>query len=141
MKYEVKVDVKAPPEVLWSVLADPSHWPLISDSFIKVEPQGAGGLELGAVYLVRQPSIRPMKWTVTELEPGTAFTWRMSVPGVTSTGAHRVVAQPGGSRLELVLEQTGLLSRAISAMGGAHYRALVDREAATFAGAAEHRAR
>lgn len=141
MRYEVQVDVEAPPAVLWSVLADPAEWPMLSDSFLKVEQVRGSGLAVGAAYKVRQPSIRAMRWTVTAMEPGIAFTWRMAVPGTATTGAHRVVPRGTASRLELVLEQTGLLSRPLWAMGGAHYRALVEREAATFAGAAEHRAR
>lgn len=142
MRYDVQVDVEAPAEVLWSVVADPSQWPLISDSFIKVAPVGDGELVVGQRYVVRQPGIRSMSWTVTEVEDGTAFTWRSSVLGIRTDGIHRVVARgQGTSRLELAMEQSGPLSRLVAAMGGAHYRALVDREAATMAGAAEHRAR
>ncbi|KAA1419923.1 polyketide cyclase [Mumia zhuanghuii] len=141
MRYEVQVDVAAPAEVAWSVLADPSEWPLITDSFIKVTPKGAGGLVVGQRYVVRQPSMRAMSWRVTEVEEGVGFTWRATVLGVRTEASHRVVARETGARFELVLEQTGLLAGMTGAIGGTHYRALVDREAATFAGAAEHRAR
>lgn len=141
MRHEVEVDVEAPPEVVWSVVGDPTQWPMLSDSFLKVEQREGDGLAVGSVYLVRQPNIRAMPWTVTACEPGTGFTWRASVPGVTTTGSHQITPRGDASRLLVALDQTGLLSRAVWAMGGAHYRALVDREAATFAGAAEHRAR
>ncbi|MGH1562983.1 SRPBCC family protein [Mumia sp. DW29H23] len=141
MRYAVQVDVEAPADVLWTVVAEPTGWPLISDSFIKVTPETADGLVVGQRYLVKQPSIRAMRWTVTEVEPGAAFTWRSSVLGVRTEASHRVVPTGGGAQLHLEMVQSGPLARAVASMGGAHYRALVDREAATLAGAAEHRAR
>ena len=135
------VDVDAPAAVLWSVVADPTQWPFVSDSFIAVTPKGEGAVVVGERFVVRQPGIRPMHWTVTDVEDGVAFTWRSEVLGVRSEGSHRVEPTPSGSRLHLTLAMSGPLSRAVGAMGGSHYRALVDREAATLAGAAEHRAR
>ncbi|WP_370614038.1 SRPBCC family protein [Mumia qirimensis] len=141
MRYEVGVDVDAPVEVAWTVLADPAEWPLLTDSFIKVRPKDGSGLVVGQRYVVRQPSMRALTWLVTDVEPGAGFTWRSSVLGVRTEASHRFVPRGSGSRLELRLVQSGPLARITGAIGGTHYRALVDREAATFAGAAEHRAR
>lgn len=141
MRHEVSVDVEAPASVLWSVVADPTQWPFLSDSFTRVTTEGEGPIAVGQRYVVRQPGIRAMPWTVTEVDDGVAWSWQASMLGVRTVATHRVEPAGGGARLHLSMVMSGLLARPIGAIGGAHYRALVDREAVTMAGAAEHRAR
>jgi hypothetical protein len=49
-------------------------------------------------------------WQVTEIEPGSSWTWVQRSPGVRVTARHYVSAQPGGRTLvRQQLDQGGLL--------------------------------
>ena len=49
-------------------------------------------------------------WKVTELEPGTSWTWVQRSPGVNVTARHYVTARPdGGTLVRQELDQGGVL--------------------------------
>lgn len=110
MNFQTTVDIAAPPDVVWPVIAAVEAWCEWTPSVRSIRRLGGGPLDVGSRALVRQPRLPPALWTVSALEPGAAFTWVTWSPGVTVVADHRVVAAPGGSRVTLAVRFEGLLA-------------------------------
>ena len=109
-RYEIAVEIPAPPERVWAVMSDVERWPEWTPSVTKVERLDGGPLAVGSRARIRQPNLLPAVWQVTELRPGRGFTWVTRSPGVRVTGIHAVEPAPGGSRATLSLEFAGPLA-------------------------------
>ena len=128
MEQSTTVDIAAPPERVWEVLADVERWSEWSETVIWVRRLDEGPLRSGSRARINQPKIPETEYVVTELEPGQSFTWVATGPGVTTTARHTVEALPGGgSRVQLAVEQGGL----VGSVMGRFYRGLTDRYLAT----------
>ena len=128
MEQSTTVDIAAPPERVWEVLADVERWSEWSETVIWVRRLDEGPLRSGSRARINQPKIPETEYVVTELEPGRSFTWVATGPGVTTTARHTVEALPGGgSRVQLAVEQGGL----VGSVMGRFYRGLTDRYLAT----------
>ena len=128
MEQSTTVDIAAPPERVWEVLADVERWSEWSETVIWVRRLDEGPLRSGSRARINQPKIPETEYVVTELEPGQSFTWVATGPGVTTTARHTVEALPGGgSRVRLAVEQGGL----VGSVMGRFYRGLTDRYLAT----------
>ncbi len=132
------IDVAAPPERVWDVLADVERWPEWTESVTRVRALDAGPLVVGSRVEVAQPRIPTGTYTVTALEPGRAFTWEQRQPSSTVTARHECTPVPGGgTRVELGVVMSG----ALGAVMGRLYRGLTRRylamEAAGLKAAAE----
>src|SRR4029450_3222856 len=89
---------------------------------------------------VKQPGMPRLVWEVTEYVPGQVFSWASKAPGVTTTGGHRLVADPGGSgsggdgpgdsgTVTLTLDQDGFLASVVWRLTGSRSRRYVQMEA------------
>ncbi|MFD0899858.1 SRPBCC family protein [Actinomadura sediminis] len=136
MRFEITVDVAAPPERVWSVLADVERLPGLTPSMESVELLD-GPLRLGARARIRQPRLAAAVWSVTEFTEGESFTWVSRAPGVTTTAGHLVQAAPDGASLQLTLVQEGPLAPVIGLLFGRRARAYVTMEANALKKAAE----
>ncbi|WP_148571232.1 SRPBCC family protein [Nocardioides caldifontis] len=108
--YEETVEVAAPPEVVWSVLVDVEGWPRWTASMTSVELVTPGPLRLGSVAKVKQPKLPPSTFTVDGFEEGRSFSWSAASPGISSTGDHRIEPTATGSRVTVVLHQSGAMA-------------------------------
>ena len=114
----------ASPERVWEVLVDVERWPEWTDSVTSVRPLDAGPLAVGSRVEVSQPRIPTGTYTVTALEPGSAFSWEQRQPGSTVTAHHVCARLPdGGTRVELRVVMTGVVGRVV----GRLYRRLTER--------------
>ncbi len=111
------------------MLFDVACWPEWTPTVDSVERLDQGPLQVGSRAKVRQPKIPPAVWEVTELVDGRRFTWVSRTPGVTSVGRHEVVAEDGGCRVTLSIEQTGLLSAVAALLWGRLTQRYVETEA------------
>ncbi|MBE1534966.1 SRPBCC family protein [Actinomadura algeriensis] len=137
MRFEITVDVAAPPERVWSVMADVERLPDLTPSMDGVELLD-GPLRLSARARVRQPRLATAVWTVTEFTERESFAWESRAAGVTTTGGHFVRPAPdGGATLRLTLVQTGPLAPVIGLLFGRRARAYVTMEAHAVKKAAE----
>ena len=110
MRFEASIEVAAPAHEVFATYADVEHWPDWTTSVTSVERLDNGPLRVGSRARVRQPRLPVAVWEVTELLPGTSFTWVARGPGVRTTGIHRVEAlADGNTRAVAVLEQAGPL--------------------------------
>lgn len=111
MHYEIEVDIDAAPDAVWAVLADVERWPEWTPSMTLVRRLEDGPFGVDSTVRVRQPRLPQAVYTVTEYEPGQAFTWTTTSPGVTTVGDHQVVPRDGGhTTVRLALDQTGVLT-------------------------------
>lgn len=109
MLTERRFHVDAPTDAVWAVLSDVERWPEWTDSITSLQLLEPGDLRIGARAKIKQPSIPPVVWTVTELDPGRYFVWRAS--GLMPTvGVHRVEPDGDGSMVTLSVEQSGIFS-------------------------------
>ena len=115
---ETTVTIGVPPEQVWPVLVDVESWPELTASMNRVQKLDEGPLREGARVRIEQPKLPPATWTVTELVENDRFVWRARGPGFTTIARHEVIPTDGGSRLRLVVEQTGPLGGLVGRLGG-----------------------
>ncbi len=124
MELSTSIDVAASPERVWEVLTDVESWPEWTDSVSGVRALDAGPLAVGSRVEISQPRIPTGTYTVTSLDPGSAFTWEQRQPGSTVSAHHECAPLPdGGTRVELRVVMSG----AVGGLVGRLYRRLTER--------------
>ena len=89
--------IPAPPEVVWRLLVDVAEWPRWGPSVRRAAlDDGSSQLSGGAAGTVWTAVGFPVRFVITDFEPGRRWAWK--VAGVTATG-HEVIAVPGGCRV------------------------------------------
>jgi uncharacterized membrane protein len=138
--HETSIEIAASPELIWSTLSDVERWPEWTRSVSEVERLDTGDFGAGSRARVKQPGMPRLVWEVTEYVPGEVFSWASKAPGVTTTGGHRLVADPGGRdsggdvaddpvSVTLTLGQEGLLAPVVWRLTGPRSRRYVQMEA------------
>lgn len=139
-EFTTTVEINAPCNAVWEVLATPELWPRWTTSMTQVAMLD-GKFGDGAQVRTIQPGLRPAVWTVTEFRPGTGFTWTSRAPGVTTTGEHVVIPMSTDrTRLRLRLWHSGALARVVYLLFGGRTRRYVTLEAEGLKQAAEQQA-
>ncbi|GAA2704407.1 SRPBCC family protein [Micromonospora olivasterospora] len=124
MRFEVATEISADVERVWAVLADVERWPEWTASVRSARRLEPGPLTVGSTARLEQPRLRTAVWRVVAAEPPHGFVWVSRAPGVRTRGGHRIVPLGDGRvRVELTLEQSGLLARPV----GWRYGELVRR--------------
>ena len=120
MRADVTVHIAAPPERVWSIVADIGAWPTWTDSITTLTPLDAGPLRVGSRAKIKQPRLPVTTWTVTELVEGRSFVWVATGPGFRTVAEHRVEPAGDGSVVTLSIDQRGpvgwLVGRATTAL-------------------------
>jgi uncharacterized membrane protein len=138
MQFETKVEIDASAAAVWAALVDIQDWPEWTKSMQDVRWLDGDSIRVGARARIKQPGTPALTWTVTELDPGSAFAWQASSPGIKTIGTHAVsAAGEGRTALTLGLRQTGALAGLIGALTGARTRRFVQMEADGLKRAAE----
>jgi uncharacterized protein YndB with AHSA1/START domain len=138
--HATSIEIAASPELIWSTLSDVERWPEWTRSVTEVERLDAGDLGAGSRARVKQPGMPRLVWEVTEYVPGEVFSWTSKAPGVTTTGGHRLAADPNGRgsggdapgdrvTVTLTLDQEGFLAPVVWRLTGARSRRCVQMEA------------
>ena len=135
-KFNVAVDIDAPPEKVFAVLCDVERWPEWTPSVTRVQRLGTGPFAIGSSAHVRQPKLRPAVWQVTELEENRNFTWVTRAPGLRMKAGHLIERQGAGSRALLSFELSGLIAPVVSRL----YGGLIAQYIATESRGLKHRA-
>lgn len=125
METSTTVEIDAPPERVWDVLADVERWPEWSETVDAVVRLGGDGLGVGSRVRIEQPKLPPAEYVVTACEPGREFTWETRSPGVRVTAWHRVTPRgDGGSSVWLAVRQSGPVG---AVMGRLFFKGLTER--------------
>lgn len=90
--WTVSRDIPAPADTVWQILVDLDAWPRWGPTVSGASLDGPG-FELGATGRVWTPVGVPLPFTISELDPGRMWGWR--VAGVPAT---RHGVEPGGQR-------------------------------------------
>jgi uncharacterized membrane protein len=110
MIIEDSVEIDAPAQLVWEVFSDVERWPEWTASVTSLVARDGTGLAVGKRFAIKQPGMSKLVWKVTEIDPGSSWTWVQRSPGVRVTARHWVSTQPGGRTLvRQQLEQRGLL--------------------------------
>jgi carbon monoxide dehydrogenase subunit G len=136
-RFQHVISIGAPPERVWDVLVDIERWPARIPTVDQAERLDDGPLAVGARTRLAQPKLPEAVWTVTELTPGSAFTWTSTSPGVRVTASHLVEPAPEGSRLTLAIDLGGWMAPVGWLMTRSLTQRYVQTEAASIKAAAE----
>lgn len=110
MRFQQSIDIEAPRQRVWDVLADLEGWPQRIETVDVVELLTPAPVGTGSRVRLKQPRLPEGTWEVTAWDPPSYFEWRQQSGGVTTVAGHRVDAlEEGRSRLTLTLEMRGLL--------------------------------
>jgi len=99
------VNVAAPPEAVWSLLAEPARWHEWSPYVAGGEGLGDPEVEAGAVGVVLLRGGVRIGAEILEVVPGHSWTWRVKGLEV----HHEVEATPHGTRLTMTPSGSGRL--------------------------------
>ena len=104
------IEIAAPPRLVWDVFSDVERWPDWTDSVTSLAGLDGPAVAVGKRFAIKQPGMQKLVWRVTEIDPGSSWTWVQRSPGVLVTARHWVIAQPGGGTLvRQQLDQRGVL--------------------------------
>jgi uncharacterized membrane protein len=107
---EDSIEIAAPPELVWQVFSDVERWPEWTASVTSLVGLDHAALAVGRRFAIKQPGMPQLVWQVTDLEPGSSWTWVQRSPGGLVTARHYVNAAPGGRTLvRQELDQSGVL--------------------------------
>ena len=109
--FSITVEIPASRQEVWSVVTDVERWPEWTESISRVIRLSPGPLQFGSRVRIHQPKLPPAFWRVTELVPGTGFTWVSVAPGVRVTAQHTAEEIPIGTHVRLSIRYEGLLGR------------------------------
>jgi uncharacterized membrane protein len=107
---EDSVEIDAPAQLVWDVFSDVQRWPEWTASVTSLAALDGPALAVGKRFAIKQPRMSKLVWKVSEIEPGSSWTWEQRAPGAFASARHDVIAQPGGRTLvRQRLEQRGPL--------------------------------
>ena len=124
MNTKSEIEIDALPGAVWAVFVDVERWPEWTPSVVRVTALDGAGLEVGKRFEIKQPWLPRVVWEVTEVVPGSGWTWRQRWPGATSLAVHEVVANGGG---RTVVRQQIAQRGALGAVNGVLMLPLVRR--------------
>ncbi|MGB6208158.1 SRPBCC family protein [Mycobacterium sp.] len=107
---EDSVEIDAPPQLVWEIFSDVEHWPDWTASVTSLAGLDGAALAVGKRFAIKQPGMQKLVWQVTEIEPGSSWTWVQRSPGVHVSARHYITARTGGGTLvRQQLDQRGPL--------------------------------
>lgn len=128
VRYQATVDIAAPLDRVWAVMADVEGWPRWTPTVREAEILDRPFAE-GARVRLRQPRLPETVWVVTEYRPLAGFTWTASGPGIRSEGRHELRRDGDLVTAEVTLTQAGALSWLAHLLAGGLTHRYVRQEA------------
>lgn len=139
---EDRIEIDAPAGVVWDTFADVERWPEWTGSVTSLRALDGPQLAVGHRFEIRQPRFPKLVWEVTEVEPGTSWTWRQRSPGGTTLASHEVVALDADRTLvRRRIDQRGPIGALVGWLGRGLTRRYLRMEAEGLKAASEARAR
>lgn len=130
MHYERVVEINAPPERVWAVMADVERWHEWTASIREAQLLDGAPLAEGTRVRIRQPRLPATVWRVSSFQPDRGFAWESSGPGTSTIANHRIEANgTGSSRVALSIRIEGILAGLVGVLMGGMIRRYVNMEA------------
>jgi uncharacterized membrane protein len=139
---EDSIEIDAPPQLVWDVFSDVERWPEWTASVTSLVGRDGPDLAVGKRFAIKQPGMQKLVWRVTEIDPGSSWTWVQRSPGVLVTARHDVIARPGGRTLvRQQLDQRGVLGSLVGRLMVKKTKRFLELEAHGLKACAEQRSR
>jgi uncharacterized membrane protein len=116
VEHRVTASAAASPDEVWRLFTDWERWPEMTQSIRALRRLDSGPVKVGSAAVVRQPRLPPVRWRVTELDPGRSFIWEARSLGVVTMGGHLVEEGEQGSVITLTLRHQGPLASLMDAL-------------------------
>ena len=127
---EDAIEIDAPPQLVWEVFSAVEHWPEWTASVTSLVGLDGPGLAVGKRFAIKQPGMSKLVWDVTEIDPGSSWTWVQRSPGVLVSARHDVSAQSGGrSLVRQQLDQRGVLGALVGRLMAKKTKRFLELEA------------
>ena len=105
---ERSVNIQAAPEKVWEAYVGLDGWLKWNPHMREVKLVDGGLLDVGKRARITLKTGLRSEWEVTELTPGSSFTWVSRMfPGLRLSFAHEVAPVDGGARAVLRIESSG----------------------------------
>jgi uncharacterized membrane protein len=102
------VSIAAPVRLVWDVFSEVERWPEWTASVTRLVALDGPELAVGNRFEVKQPRMPRLEWVVTEVAPGTSWTWVQRSPGGLTVARHEVEAVgPDRTLVRQQLDQRG----------------------------------
>ncbi|MCV7279931.1 SRPBCC family protein [Mycolicibacterium flavescens] len=139
MLTECGVDIDAPADLVWKVFSDVERWPQWTASVTRIVALDGEALLSGRRFAIKQPRMPELVWVVTDVNPGTSWTWEQRSSGGLTTARHDVVAVSATrTRVDQRLEQRGPIGALVGLAMRSMTRRYLDLEAAGLKARCEH---
>jgi uncharacterized membrane protein len=136
---ESGVDIDAPASVVWAVFSDVEHWPEWTASVTRLVALDGPGISVGKRFEIKQPRMPKLVWEVTEVSPGTAWTWVQRSPGGLTVAIHDVAAiSDARTRVRQQIDQRGPVGALVGVLMRRMTKRYLDLEAAGLKARSEH---
>lgn len=140
--YSASQVISAPASTAWRYISDVTEWPTWLPTVLHVQALTSNSLAVGARFKIVQPKLRPVVWSVIELNPERNFVWQSSNLGLTLWANHTITEQPnGGSKVLLEFRFSGILAPLVALIAGPITRRYLATEALSLKARAESTAR
>jgi uncharacterized membrane protein len=127
---EDSIEIDAPAALVWQVFSDVESWPEWTPSVTSLVGRDGAGLDVGKRFAIKQPGMSKLVWKVSEIDPGSSWTWVQRSPGVHVSARHWVIPQPGGRTLvRQQLEQRGVLGALVGRLMVKKTKRFLEQEA------------
>lgn len=101
------IEIDAPPEIVWNVMADVEKWPEWTPSMRKIEKMGDKPFGKGASFRVAPRGAPRSVWTVTECDEDRSFFWEARSANAHAVAGHVIEPHGAGSLVTLSVDVTG----------------------------------
>jgi len=127
---EDSIEIDAPAQLVWEVFSDVEHWPEWTASVTSLVGHDGTNLAVGKRFSIKQPGMSKLNWKVTEIDPGSSWTWVQRSPGVRVSARHWVIPQPNGRTLvRQQLDQRGVVGALVGRLMVKKTRRFLEQEA------------
>jgi uncharacterized membrane protein len=139
---EHSVEIDAPAPLVWEVFSDVERWPDWTPSVTALLALDGPGLAVGKRFAIKQPRMAKLVWTVTDVAPGSSWTWMQRSPGASACARHDVIGQPGGRTLvRQRIDQRGVLGALVGRLMVTMTKRYLEMEGSGLKSCAEQRSR
>ncbi|MEB3983724.1 SRPBCC family protein [Mycobacterium sp. 663a-19] len=139
---EDSIEIDAPPQLVWDVFSDVEHWPDWTASVTSLAGLDGPALAVGRRFAIKQPGMPKLVWKVTEVDPGSSWTWVQRAPAAVVTARHYVEARPGGgTRVRQQIDQRGPIGALVGRLMTRKTKCFLELEAQGLKGRSERLSR
>jgi uncharacterized membrane protein len=134
------VAIDAPADVVWEVFSDVERWPEWTASVTRLNGLDGPDIAVGRRFEIKQPRMPKLVWEVTELAPGSSWTWVQRSPGGLTVARHDVIRESDRrTQVRQQLDQRGPVGAMVGLLMRGMTRRYLELEAAGLKARSEQR--